>query len=119
MAECKDCGKPLPTDADLCPHCGDTPGAEAMTEMPGAKVKESDHKLRDEIHATAERVDNINEAECKNCGGLFAPTNEICPHCGETAGSAETLSDYPRVDFKAARKQLKEEIKEAKEHRKE
>ena len=58
-------------------------------------------------------------AKCKKCGEQVATDIDLCPSCGTGAGAAETLSDFPRVDFKAARKKLKEEIIEAKEKREE
>ena len=55
-------------------------------------------------------------AKCKKCGAEHLHNehlhNDPCPACGEMPGASETISDLPRIDFKAARKKLKEEIAE-------
>lgn len=51
----------------------------------------------------------IRMRKCKKCG-TEAPLDDPCPACGEMPGAAETITDIPRTDFKAARKKLKEEI---------
>ncbi len=56
-------------------------------------------------------------AKCKDCGEPLPVPDDPCPKCGLSPGP-ETLTGYPRVDFKKARKQLKEEIKEAREKNK-
>lgn len=119
MAKCKDCGEPLPTDNDLCPKCGLAPGAEDMSDFTKTGARAADKKLAEEIRLKGERAENLDAAECRSCGGPITEADELCPHCGAAAGAAETFTDFPRVDFKAARKKLKEEIKESREHEKE
>jgi rRNA maturation protein Nop10 len=49
--------------------------------------------------------------KCKKCGTEVLP-EDPCPTCGEMPGAAETITDIPRTDFKAARKKLREEMAE-------
>ena len=114
MAKCKDCGESLPAPDDPCPKCGLSPGPETLTDMPGADVKGTRSRLKEDIAFTREREELISVAECRECGESLPTEADSCPRCGLAPGP-ETLTDYPRVDFKKARKQLKEEIKEAKE----
>jgi hypothetical protein len=50
--------------------------------------------------------------KCKKCGAEKKLPEDPCPMCGELPGAAESITDIPRTDFKAARKKLREEIQE-------
>lgn len=49
--------------------------------------------------------------KCRKCNEPL-PADDPCPLCGEMPGVSETITDLPKTDFKAARKKLREEIRE-------
>jgi RNA polymerase subunit RPABC4/transcription elongation factor Spt4 len=118
MAKCRKCGEPLTVDVETCPKCGLAGGAETITDLPKADVKGARAKLRDDIRSDKERQGLVEAAECRSCGEPLPGGAEACPRCG-LAGGPETITDLPPLHLKEARKQLKKEIKEAKEKRKE
>jgi ribosomal protein L32 len=118
MAKCRDCGEPLPSGIETCPKCGLVGGAETITDLPPADVKGARDKLREEIKMGKERDDAIATAECRSCGEPLSGHDDVCPKCGVVGGS-ETITDMPPLHLKEAHKQLKKEIEEARQKRKE
>jgi RNA polymerase subunit RPABC4/transcription elongation factor Spt4 len=118
MAKCKDCGEPLPSETETCPNCGLTGGAETITDLPGPDVKGARARLAEEIKEERERENAIAAAECRSCGEPLTDQDSVCPKCGLTGG-AETITDMPPLHLREAHKQLKKEIKEARQKRKE
>jgi len=57
-------------------------------------------------------------SKCRKCGEPLTIDAETCPKCG-LAGGPETITDLPPLHLREAHKQLKKEIKEAREKRKE
>ena len=117
MAKCRDCGEPLPSDNETCPKCGLNPGPETITDLPKTDVKGARAKLREEIQFERERGEMVSAAECKSCGEPLSHEDEACPKCG-LAGGPETITDLPPLHLREAHKQLKKEIKEAREQQK-
>ena len=56
-------------------------------------------------------------AKCRDCGEPLPSDNETCPKCG-LSGGPEAITDLPPLHLKEAHRQLKKEIKEAREQRK-
>jgi ribosomal protein L32 len=118
MAKCRKCGEPLVVDTETCPKCGVTGGPETITDLPRADVKDARAKLRRDIKAEREREEMVAAAECRSCGEPLQGKDDVCPKCGITGG-AETITDLPPLHLKEAHRQLKKEIKDAKQKRKE
>jgi len=118
MAKCKNCGTEVKHEVELCPSCGTSGGAQTITDLPRANTKGARKELMSEIEDHKTRQANITEASCENCGAALPELEAPCPSCG-TSGGAQTISDLPKVNLRAAHKKLKEEIKEAREHEKE
>jgi ribosomal protein L32 len=116
MARCKDCGEPIPAPDDPCPKCGLSPGPETLTDMPAPDLKGSRKQLSEEIELGRERDRAVAEAECRECGTLLT-TGNICPKCG-VAGGPQTITDMPKSNIREADRQLRKEIKEAREREK-
>ena len=118
MAKCKNCGTEVKHDVDLCPSCGTNGIAQTITDLPGANTKAARKELFSEIKDTKAREANISSASCENCGTELPEVDAACPGCG-MSGGAQTISDLPKVNLRAAHKKLKEETREAREHDKE
>jgi len=54
-AECRGCGDTLVKGAEICPKCGLAPGAQTMTDLPRANIKEAHRKLKQEIKEIREQ----------------------------------------------------------------
>ena len=53
-------------------------------------------------------------AKCKSCGTEVKHEVDTCPSCGQLGGTAQTITDLPGANTKAARKELFAEIREEK-----
>jgi ribosomal protein L32 len=84
--------------------------------MPAADLKGSRERLKEEIEMDRERERAIAAAECRECGTLLT-TGSVCPKCG-VVGGPETITDMPGPHLREAHRQLKKEIKEAREQKK-
>jgi RNA polymerase subunit RPABC4/transcription elongation factor Spt4 len=118
MAKCNNCGEPLHVDAETCPKCGLAGGPETITDLPRADVKGARARLKEDIKDAREREEMVEAAECRSCGEPLPGKDNTCPKCG-LAGGPETMTDMPPLHLREAHRQLKKEIKEAKEKRKE
>jgi uncharacterized OB-fold protein len=54
-AECRGCGEVLVGGAEICPKCGFAPGAQTITDLPRANIKEAHRKLKEEIEEIREQ----------------------------------------------------------------
>lgn len=119
MAECKSCGAEYEKHDLVCPSCGNEPGlSEQIIDYPSG-VKSERKKLFEEIEEERERKRMIADASgaCVSCGAKVHPEENICPSCG-MVGGAETITDLPPLNLREKHRQLKEEIREAREQRK-
>jgi uncharacterized OB-fold protein len=119
MAKCKNCGTEVKHEVETCPSCGQLGGtAQTITDLPGADLKGERKKLFAEIREEKAPEGLISGASCESCGTKLTEEDAACPSCG-MSGGAQTISDLPKVNLRAAHKKLKEEIREAREHDKE
>lgn len=116
MRKCKSCGTEYEKKQELCPKCGIGPGPQTITDMPSANIKGNRAELISDIKDAGDRESKVEAASCKSCGTPVSHGDEWCPDCGKGGGS-QTITDMPRVNLKEAHKKLKEDIKEAREHK--
>lgn len=117
MAKCKSCGSEFEDAVKSCPECGDLPTVETISDTP-AGLKEKRAELFAEIKEERDLEAARRQSECRSCGSIFESAAAECPTCG-VVGGAETITDLPPLNLREKHRQLKEEIREAKEKRNE
>lgn len=118
MAKCKSCGSEFEDAVKACPECGDLPTVETIGDVSGLGLKEKRATLFEEIREEHDHEREMHGYGCGSCGDTFETLAEECPTCGEVGGVV-SISALPPLNLREKHKQLKQEIREAKEKGKE
>lgn len=83
MAQCRECGKQVSTEATTCPQCGvPRPTESRVTVPPSQPATHSPFRNPPAPRPAQAAVDVSARCFCRTCGKPVREEAEICPSCG-------------------------------------